>query len=106
MFAELQENDEELWAEARCKSGTGNLVALFYSEQLDDIARAKAICALCPVREAVLRDGPGPPGAVRRVGWPAVLQGQGARGQAAAGPSAQGPPGRRGERRHRPRMSA
>ncbi|MEA2828568.1 MAG: WhiB family transcriptional regulator, redox-sensing transcriptional regulator [Actinomycetota bacterium] len=51
MFAELQENDEELWAEARCKSGTGNLVALFYSEQLDDIGRAKAICGECPVRE-------------------------------------------------------
>ena len=51
-----------------------------------------------PGAGAVLRDGPGPPGAVRRVGWPAVLQGQGARGQAAAGPSAQGPPGHRGDR--------
>jgi hypothetical protein len=54
MFAELQEQDEELWAEARCKSGTGDLVALFYSEQLDDIAKAKAICAECPVRPACL----------------------------------------------------
>jgi WhiB family redox-sensing transcriptional regulator len=52
MFAELQEQDEQLWDEARCKSGTGQLVALFYSEHLDDIARAKAICAGCPVREA------------------------------------------------------
>ena len=31
---------------------TGNLVALFFSEQLDDIARAKAFCGECPVKEA------------------------------------------------------
>ena len=41
-----------LWANARCNDGTGTLVALFYSEQLDDIARAKAFCGACPVREA------------------------------------------------------
>ncbi len=51
MFAELQVEDEELRAEARCRTGTGDLVALFYSEQLDDIAKAKAICLECPVRE-------------------------------------------------------
>ena len=46
------EIQQDLWAEARCKSGSGQLVALFYSEHLDDIARAKAICAACPLREA------------------------------------------------------
>ncbi len=39
-------------ASALCSDGTGGLVALFYSEQLDDIARAKAICGQCPVRQA------------------------------------------------------
>jgi len=46
------EGQEWLWANARCNDGTGNLVALFFSEQLDDIARAKAFCGACPVREA------------------------------------------------------
>lgn len=50
MFAEREEEDER-WAEARCRNGTGELVSLFYSEQLDDIARAKAICGECSVRE-------------------------------------------------------
>ena len=66
MLAERRENEEEseegsgspgdnlawLWSNARCNDGTGNLVALFFSEQLDDIARAKAFCGGCPVREA------------------------------------------------------
>jgi WhiB family redox-sensing transcriptional regulator len=46
------EDQEWVWANARCNDGTGNLVALFFSEQLDDIARAKAFCGGCPVREA------------------------------------------------------
>ncbi len=37
---------------ALCGDGTGALVALFYSEQLDDIARAKAICVKCPARQS------------------------------------------------------
>jgi len=37
---------------ALCNDGTGALVALFYSEQLDDIARAKAICGECPIRQS------------------------------------------------------
>ena len=49
MLAERREGDEEstawLWAQARCNDGTGALVTLFFSEQLDDIARAKALCA-------------------------------------------------------------
>lgn len=36
--------------EARCADGTGTLVGLFFSESLDDIAAAKALCAECPVR--------------------------------------------------------
>ena len=42
------------WAAARCRDGAGVLVELFFSEQLDDIARAKGICATCPVREPCL----------------------------------------------------
>ena len=60
MLAERRDDEEFdqgpdqawLWANARCNDGTGNLVALFFSEQLDDIARAKAFCGECPVREA------------------------------------------------------
>ena len=51
MFAAWQDdNREEFWAEALCNDGTGSLVALFFSEQLDDIARAKSICGECAVR--------------------------------------------------------
>jgi WhiB family redox-sensing transcriptional regulator len=52
MFAERQDEErQQFWAEARCNDGAGTLVALFFSEQLDDIARAKAICGLCPVQQ-------------------------------------------------------
>ena len=59
MLAERRDNEEFdddpnfewVRANARCNDGTGNLVALFFSEQLDDIARAKAFCGPCPVRE-------------------------------------------------------
>jgi WhiB family redox-sensing transcriptional regulator len=37
------------WAQASCRDGTAGMVELFFSEQLDDIARAKAICAGCPL---------------------------------------------------------
>lgn len=33
--------------------------ALFFSESPTDLARAKAICAACPVRELCERDGEG-----------------------------------------------
>ena len=36
------------WAEARCNDGAGTLTALFFSDELQDIAAAKGICALCP----------------------------------------------------------
>ena len=46
---------DELWRlEARCRDGAASLTALFFSEQLDDIARAKRFCAPCPVREECL----------------------------------------------------
>ena len=56
MFAERWENDEiqasteMVWAKARCNDGTGHLAALFFSEELEDIAEAKAFCRECPVR--------------------------------------------------------
>ena len=56
MYAQTRDYDnrEPLSARARCNDGTNQLVDLFFSEQLDDIARAKAICAECPVRRACL----------------------------------------------------
>jgi len=42
------------WADARCRDGAGTMTALFFSEQIDEIARAKAICAKCPVIDACL----------------------------------------------------
>ena len=41
----------ERWrVQARCADGSSALVDLFFSEQLDDILRAKAFCQECPVR--------------------------------------------------------
>ncbi len=37
------------WADARCDDAAGSLSGLFFSEELQDIAAAKRICALCPV---------------------------------------------------------
>jgi len=46
---------EQAWrSEARCRDGSASLVELFFSEQLDDIARAKAFCRACPVRQECL----------------------------------------------------
>lgn len=42
------------WAAASCRDGSATMVELFFSEQLDDIARAKAICLTCVVREPCL----------------------------------------------------
>ena len=56
MFAiEIESIDDEAWkSEARCRDGVASLVELFFSEQLDDIARAKAFCLGCEVRGACL----------------------------------------------------
>ncbi len=51
-----EEEQREVWRlEARCADGTGQLTALFFSEALDDIARAKAFCAGCAVRDDCLQ---------------------------------------------------
>ncbi len=49
-----QAEDEAWRLDARCRDGAASLTALFFSEQLDDIGRAKAFCRECPVREACL----------------------------------------------------
>lgn len=45
---EVREPDWQ--ALARCNNGTGSMLDLFFSEQLDDIAAAKAFCLGCGVR--------------------------------------------------------
>ena len=55
MFADLLQPtlDNTDWSLAACRQvPVGDL---FFSEQIDDIARAKAICATCPVLEPCLR---------------------------------------------------
>lgn len=42
-------------AKARCADGHGTLTHLFFSEELIDIARAKAICGKCRLREPCLQ---------------------------------------------------
>ena len=42
------------WSLASCRSSDGALLELFFSEQLDDIARAKGICAGCALIEPCL----------------------------------------------------
>ena len=42
------------WADARCRDGAGTMTPLFFSEQIDDIARAKAICGKCAMIEPCL----------------------------------------------------
>jgi len=47
--------EDEPWRiDARCADGTSALVDLFFSEQLDDILRAKAFCVECPVKDECL----------------------------------------------------
>jgi len=41
---------------ARCADGNGTLTELFFSDHVVDIARAKAICAKCTLRERCLTD--------------------------------------------------
>ena len=40
--------EDTWWAHARCNDGSGRLAEMFFSEELQDIARAKHICATCP----------------------------------------------------------
>ena len=39
---------------ARCADGNGTLVGLFFSDNVVDIARAKAMCGLCPLQAECL----------------------------------------------------
>ncbi len=41
---------------ARCADGNGTMVGLFFSDHVVDIARAKAMCALCPLQAQCLAD--------------------------------------------------
>lgn len=43
-------------AVARCADGNGTLTPLFFSDHVLDIARAKAICSKCALRESCLAD--------------------------------------------------
>ncbi len=48
------EVDTSFWADAACAQGGGAFARLFFSEELQDIAAAKRICAECPVIEQCL----------------------------------------------------
>ncbi|MCL4292343.1 MAG: WhiB family transcriptional regulator [Acidimicrobiia bacterium] len=55
IILEPTETDTEAWrADARCRDGAASLVALFFSDDRDDIGRAKAFCRACPVRRPCL----------------------------------------------------
>ena len=50
----IDEEPKSWEAKARCRDGSGALTHLFFSEELQDIAAAKRICAECPVIEDCL----------------------------------------------------
>ncbi len=57
MLAALETNEEidtEFWDDAACANGEGSLARIFFSDELQDIAHAKTICAECPVLEPCL----------------------------------------------------
>ena len=41
---------------ARCADGNGTMTGLFFSDNVIDIARAKAMCGLCPLRVSCLAE--------------------------------------------------
>lgn len=51
---EDQAEDRSWWADASCATGGAGLAALFFSDELQDIAAAKRLCADCPVLEQCL----------------------------------------------------
>lgn len=51
----LDHRQPEWFATARCNDGVGTLASLFFSEDLSEIGRAKAICGLCPASEDCLK---------------------------------------------------
>lgn len=44
----LTEAQDDWWDEALCRTGAGAFSHMFFSEELQDIARAKSICSQCP----------------------------------------------------------
>ena len=55
MFAIEFESTERVWAiDARCRDEAASMLELFFSEQIDDIARAKEFCQECPVKDLCL----------------------------------------------------
>jgi WhiB family redox-sensing transcriptional regulator len=46
--------DTDPWEEAACRDGTGQLTEMFFSDQIPDIAAAKAICRTCVLIEPCL----------------------------------------------------
>ena len=46
---ESTEPNRDWWADARCNDLAGTMSGLFFSEELQDIAKAKQVCAKCPV---------------------------------------------------------
>jgi WhiB family redox-sensing transcriptional regulator len=44
-----EEFSPDWWDEALCRDGEGSLTSVYFSEELQDIARAKTICSECPV---------------------------------------------------------
>lgn len=45
----LGEEPPDPWEDAACRDEGGSLTELFFSEEIPDIAAAKAICATCPL---------------------------------------------------------
>lgn len=62
--ADEEEDDRSWWALASCATGGAGLAPLFFSEELQDIAAAKRMCAECPVMAECLEGA-----LVRREPW-------------------------------------
>ena len=100
---ETETIQEPVWQDlALCNDGSGSMTELFFSEQLDDIAAAKAFCAGCPVKDDCLDGALDAARAVGSVGRRAVRARQGRRTEAQARPPAQGASGARSRRRRAP----
>jgi hypothetical protein len=54
MLELLIQTDDAWRVDGRCNDGTGSMTHLFFSDDIHDIARAKAICAKCTVSGACL----------------------------------------------------
>lgn len=56
--------DRSWWTDASCNTGGAGLAALFFSEELQDIAAAKRLCATCPAMAQCLEGA-----MIRREPW-------------------------------------